>query len=106
APVVAVEVVDRGDDAAALLLEPRAEALAVDAHLAASASRRSASSAATPSIATSLSRPPWPATIATDSRGSASAPASRPTTASFARPPSGRDETRTFQASPWRPTTS
>jgi len=66
--------------------------------------RRSISAGPTPVSSTILSRPLWPETIATASRGTASAAASSRTTASFARPCSGASVTRTFHASPWRPT--
>ena len=70
----------------------------------ADSSRRSASSGAMPARLTTLSRAPWPETIATSRCGSSSVSASSRTTASFARPSSGGAATRTFQASPWRPT--
>ncbi len=66
---------------------------------------RSICSGPTPTSSTILSRVPCPETSVTASRGNASVSARSRTTASFARPPSGGAATRTFHASPCRPTT-
>ena len=99
------------------LVEERvAEVLGVDALTAspfclgrppvAEARRRSISAGPIPVSSTIFSRPPWPETSVRAVRGSASVSARRRRTASFARPRSGASVTRTFQASPCRPTTA
>src|SRR3954452_3779244 len=97
-----------------LLLEQRvAEVLGVDARQrlsflprspAAEARRRSISAGPIPVSSTIFSLPPCPETSFRAVRGSASVSARRRRTASLARPRSGASVTRTFQASPCRPT--
>src|SRR5207248_2767022 len=97
----------------ALLFEARAESVGVDGghsssfpEALAAARRCSISRGSMPSSATVLSRDAWPETIATELAGTANVSASRRTTAAFALPSSGAAATRTFHASPWRPTTT
>src|SRR5207302_7323451 len=73
---------------------------------AAEARRRSISAGPTPVSSTTFSLPPWPETRVKAVLGSASVSASSRSTASFARPRSGASVTRTFHASPCRPTTA
>src|SRR4051812_21479102 len=100
-----------------LLLEQRlAEMLGVDARHrlsflprsspVAEARRRSISAGPIPVSSTIFSLPPWPETSVRAVRGSASVSARSRRTASLARPRSGASVTRTFQASPCRPTTA
>src|SRR5918994_709842 len=103
AGVLLVEVREGSRYRLPLLDEQVAEVLDVDrAHRE---SLRAASDAAIPLTSTTLSREPCPATSLTSSGGIRSVSASRATAASFARPHSGGAATRTFQASPCRPTT-
>src|SRR5260370_31046775 len=113
--MIVAEVRDRLRHPLALLEERNAELLRIDAHerlsfrprsgAEADASRRSASAGPSPVSSTILSRPPWPETSATASRGSASASASSRRTASFARPCSGAAATRSLHAPPCPPPT-
>ena len=83
------------------------KAFDVDAHRrssAAAASTASAVSSLMPSSTTTLSRDEAPAVSSRSRRARSRVLARRSRTASFARPPSGGALTRTFQASPWRPT--
>src|SRR5262249_15396374 len=110
------KVLDRRLDPLALLEELHAEMVGVDAHARlsflprsvaeADDTRRSIVPGPSPSSSTILSRPLWPETIVSDSRGTESASASRRSTASFARPCSGAAVTRTFHPSAYRPTIS
>src|SRR5439155_19093228 len=106
AGVLVVNVLDRLEDGAALVLEPVAEELDVERAHAVSSSRRSASAASRPSSSTTLSRPTWPATTVRRVFGTPSRSESSRRTASFARPRSGAAVTLTCQASPRRPTIS
>ena len=92
-----------------------AEVLGVDASSAPLLSARRSSPAAESEAPVDQRRPdagelddllpaPWPETSVRAVRGSASVSARRRRTASFARPRSGASVTRTFQASPCRPT--
>src|SRR4051794_14087000 len=98
-----------------LVEERLAEVLGVDAHRlsflpraspVAEVRRRSISAGPIPVSSTTFSRAPWPETSVRAVRGSASVSASNRRTASLARPRSGASVTRTFQASPCRPTTA
>src|SRR5947199_70334 len=112
--MVVAKVGDGSLHALALLEKGRTKVLGVDAHVRrsflprstadADARRRSTSAGPSPVSRTILSRPEWPETSSSVSRGIASASASSRRTASFARPCSGAAVTLTFHASPWRPT--
>src|SRR5262249_46510966 len=115
AGMAVAEVRDRSLHALAFLQQLDAEMLGVDGHrresflggssvAEADVSRRSANAGAIPSSSTILSLPVCPETSVTAARGTSSVSARRRTTAAFARPFSGGCVTRTFHASPCRPT--
>src|SRR5262249_30650727 len=104
-----LEMLDRVHGPLAVVLQQLAELLGVHrahADLAFADSRRSSSSASSPPRETSLSRAPCPETSVTERRGTSSVSAISRRTASFARPSSAGAETRTFQPSPYGPTSS
>src|SRR5919108_701715 len=101
--VLLVEILERVDDSPPFLEQESTERLDIQA--AHRESRRSASSAVRPETSTVLSRVPCPATRRRSAESTASVSARRASVASFALPRSGGAVTRSFHASPWRPTT-
>src|SRR2546421_2406020 len=112
AAVLLVEVLEGCLDSPALFEQSLAETIGVDcihetrSLPTAEVNRRSTRFPSIPASSTILSRELCPETSFTASRGTERVSASRRTTASFARPASGGAATRTFQASPYRPTTA